>query len=112
MSDSIVDQPIVVLITAPSHEVGKKIADTLLEGKLAACVNITAPVNSLYLWQDQTHDEHEVLLIVKTRVSLFSDRLVPAVLAVHPYETPEIIALPIVAGHAAYLNWIDRETRQ
>lgn len=104
------DQPIVVYVTAPSIEVGKQIAAALLAEKLAACVNIIAPVHSLYLWEDKTQEDREALLIIKTRSTLLETRLIPAVLALHPYELPEIIALPIVAGHAPYLAWIDRET--
>jgi periplasmic divalent cation tolerance protein len=106
------DQPIVILITAPSVEVGKKIAMTLLEQRLAACVNILSPVNSLYLWQEEIHDDQEVLLIVKSRMEIFEDRLRPVVRSVHPYATPEIIALSILAGDQAYLDWIAAETRR
>ncbi len=101
---------VVVLITTPSKEVGKKIAAALLEQKLAACVNIISPISSLYFWEGQTHDDEEVLLIVKTQAALFTDRLIPAVKALHPYELPEIIALPIVMGLDGYLDWIDEVT--
>jgi periplasmic divalent cation tolerance protein len=101
---------IVVLITAPSDDVGKQIAETLLEKKLAACVNIMAPINSLYVWQGETCDDEEVLLIVKSRAELFEDKLVPAVKAVHPYDVPEIIALPVLLGDQDYLDWIETET--
>lgn len=111
MNDAIKDQAIVIYITAPSLEVGKEIAAMLLDQKLAACVNIISPVTSLYLWQNEKHEDQEVLLVVKSRMGLFADRLVPAVLSVHPYETPEIIAMPIVAGQRDYLDWIERETQ-
>jgi periplasmic divalent cation tolerance protein len=101
---------IVVLITTPSKEVGKEIASALLEQKLAACVNIISPVNSLYFWEGQTHDDEEALLVVKTRLELFTDRLVRAVKEIHPYELPEIIALPVVMGLDGYLDWIDEVT--
>jgi periplasmic divalent cation tolerance protein len=101
---------IIVLITTPSKEVGRQVADALLEQKLAACVNILSPVNSLYFWEGKTHDDEEALLIVKTRAGLFKDHLVPAVKAVHPYEVPEIIALPIVMGSESYLEWIEGMT--
>lgn len=111
MNDPTFDQPILAMITAPSAEVGREIAAALVEMKLAACVNIVAPIGSLYRWQGKIHDDHEALLIVKSRSRLFVDRLIPAVRAVHPYETPEIIALPIIAGDADYLNWIAAETQ-
>lgn len=101
---------IVVFITAPSEDSGRQIAKALLEKKLAACVNIVAPVNSLYIWQGEIHDDEEVLLIVKTRAGLFEDELIPAVKAVHPYDVPEIIALPVLLGDLGYLDWIEAET--
>jgi periplasmic divalent cation tolerance protein len=110
MNDPMNDQPIVVYITTPSIDVGKEIAAVLLDQKLAACVNIVSPVTSLYLWQGEKHEDREALLIVKSRLELFHDRLVPVVLNIHPYETPEIIALPVIAGQRAYLDWIAAET--
>lgn len=104
------DQPIVVLITAPSQEVARQIAITLLEQRLAACVNVLPGIRSYYTWKGQPQEDQEVLLLVKTRSALFESRLVPAVRAVHPYELPEIIALPISMGLEGYLNWIDEET--
>lgn len=101
---------IVVLITAPSEEVGRGIAQALLENKLAACVNIVAPINSLYLWQGDINDDEEVLLIVKSRAELFEQGLIPTVKEVHPYDVPEIIALPILLGDQDYLDWIEAET--
>jgi periplasmic divalent cation tolerance protein len=103
---------IVVFITAPSEQVGKDIAHALLEKKLAACVNIVAPINSLYIWQGETNDDEEVLLIVKTRAGLFEQKLIPAVKEVHPYDVPEIIALPVLLGDQDYLDWIEAETTQ
>jgi len=106
------DQFIVVLITVPSPEVGEQIATALLERKLAACVNIVPRIQSIYTWQGTVHNDHEALLVVKTRAALFAERLVPAVKAIHPYEVPEIIALPILTGSQSYLDWIAAETSQ
>lgn len=103
-------QPILVLITAPTHEDARRISNTLLEKKLAACVNIVSAVDSHYIWQGEINEEKEVLLIVKSREELFEERLVPAVKAVHPYDIPEIIALPIIMGSKDYLNWIEEVT--
>jgi periplasmic divalent cation tolerance protein len=100
---------IVVLITAPSKEIGTTIAKTLLEQKLAACVNVVSPINSLYTWKGETCSDEEVLLVVKTKAAIFEDKFVPAVQAVHPYDVPEIIALPIIMGSKSYLDWIDAE---
>jgi len=103
------DEYIVVLITAPSKKAGAEIARALLEQRLAACVNIVSPVESLYVWKGEIHDDEEVLLIAKTKRAIFEEELVPAVRAIHPYEIPEIIALPIVVGSRQYLDWIDAE---
>jgi periplasmic divalent cation tolerance protein len=100
-------QHIIILVTAPSQEIGELIANTLLEKKLVACVNFVTPVISLFSWQGDIEREGEVLLILKSRADLFESELIPAVEALHPYEVPEIIALPILMGSAKYLNWID-----
>ena len=104
------DQPIVVLITAPSQEAARQIADALLREKLAACVNVLPAIRSYYTWKGARQEDEEVLLLVKTRAALFASRLIPAVKAVHPYELPEIIALPIQMGFEPYLTWINDET--
>jgi periplasmic divalent cation tolerance protein len=102
---------IVVLITVPSRETGQEIANLLLERKLAACVNIISPITSIYTWEGQARTDEEALLIVKTRLDLFEERLIPAVQSVHPYEVPEIIALPILMGSRRYLDWMDEATK-
>ena len=101
---------IVVLITVPSEEIAEKIANALLEKSLAACVNIVAPIRSLYTWEEKICEDEETLLIVKSRAELFENQLVPAVQAAHPYQVPEIIALPILMGSKNYLDWIDGST--
>jgi len=100
---------IVVYITVPSQEVGLQIANMLVENNLAACVNILPGVMSIYQWQGQLQQDDELLLIAKTRSGSF-DQLASAVKKAHPYDVPEIIALPIVAGSNEYLTWIDEET--
>lgn len=104
------DQAIVVLITVPSREVGEKVARALLEQRLAACVNILPAIQSHYWWQGEIQQEQEALLFVKSRSDLFETRLIPAVQAIHPYEIPEIIALPVNMGLESYLGWITQET--
>lgn len=101
---------IVVLITVPSAEAGEQVARALLERKLAACVNILPGMRSLYKWKGETCDDAETLLLVKTRSEIFQEELIPAVQEVHPYDLPEIIALPIQMGLPGYLDWIDQET--
>jgi periplasmic divalent cation tolerance protein len=103
-------QYIIVLVTVPNQETGELIANTLLEKKLVACVNIVTPVVSFFSWQGEVDREDEVLLILKSRVDLFESHLIPAVESIHPYEVPEIIALPIMMGSEDYLNWIDEVT--
>jgi periplasmic divalent cation tolerance protein len=102
---------VIAMITAPSLEVGEQISKTLLEQKLAACVNILPSVQSFFRWEGQVSQEQEVLLVVKTRRELFEKQFIPAVKAVHPYDLPEIIAMPVVLGSQDYLDWIAQETR-
>lgn len=100
---------IVVLITAGSHEEAHRIADALVSQRKAACVNIVPQVNSLFWWEDKIEEDRESLLLVKTRAELFPE-VVNVVKAVHSYEVPEIIALPIVEGNPEYLAWLEKET--
>lgn len=106
------DQLLVVLITAPSMHVAEQLGRALVENKLAACVNILPGMRSIYVWKGAIQTDEEVLLLVKTSAALFSDGLVPAVKALHPYELPEIIALPIQMGAPDYLEWVQQEMRQ
>ena len=101
---------IVVLITAPSLVAAEKIGKELVDRKLAACVNILPGMKSIYRWEDQVQQDEEVLMVVKTRSKIFHSRLVPAVEEIHPYDVPEIIALPITAGAKPYLDWIRQST--
>jgi periplasmic divalent cation tolerance protein len=101
---------IIVFITVPSREVGQQIADTLLEKRLAACVNIVPQITSIYHWQGTVNQDDELLLTAKTKATLF-DTLAATVNNHHPYDVPEVIAMPIVYGFKEYLAWIDTETR-
>ena len=97
------------MTTCPDPEIGKKLADGLLENRLAACVQ-TLPIQSAYRWKGAIQREPEILLLIKTKAALYPE--VEAHLrANHPYETPEIVWLPIAAGFAGYLAWIDAETK-
>src|SRR5512139_2323989 len=95
---------IAVLVTAGSQAEAEHIAQMLVGEQLAACVNIVGPITSVYRWQGQIERGQELLLIVKTRAALFTD-LEDRIKAAHSYENPEVIALPITAGSAAYLDW-------
>ncbi len=98
---------LVVFVTASGEDEARRLARTLLEGRLAACVNFM-PIGSMYWWQDAIHEARETLLIIKTGAATF-DALVDAVKRAHSYETPEIIGLPIVTGSPEYLHWIHHE---
>jgi len=100
---------IVALVTVPSEEVGTAVAHALLDRRLAACVNIVPAVNSLYVWEGELCSDDEVLLVIKSKAALF-DELASVVQDAHPYDVPEIIALPIVAGSQDYLDWIEEVT--
>ena len=106
------NQFVVVLVTAPTKSIAEQIAKTLLDQDLIACANLMAPVQSYYTWQGETKADEEVLMLLKTRADLFTDKLVPAIQALHPYEVPEIIALPILMGAPDYLDWIDEVTNK
>jgi periplasmic divalent cation tolerance protein len=97
---------IVVLITTSSEEEARKIAELLVNGSKAACVNIVPRVDSLFWWKDKLESAQESLLLVKTKASLFPE-VIRLVKEIHSYEVPEIIALPIIAGSEDYLKWLD-----
>lgn len=100
---------IVVLITASQEDEAATIAKTLIDERLAACVNIVKDIRSLYRWQGAVEDEGEVLMFVKTQERLF-ENLKNRVQQLHSYSVPEIIALPIVKGFENYVQWIKEET--
>ncbi len=102
---------VVVLITAPTPEAGREIARALVEKRLAACVSLLPAVTSLYWWQDSLEEATEVLLLAKTRGDYF-EPLKREVTSMHPYQVPEIIALPLVEGLEAYLSWIEDALRR
>lgn len=98
---------IVVLTTCPDEATAARIATELIDSRLAACVT-RQPVHSTYRWQGRIENEPEVLLVIKTLNSRFPD-LEIRLKSLHPYEVPEIIALPIAAGSNAYLSWLSAE---
>ena len=100
---------VVVLVTAPEGEVASRIANTLVAESLVACVNILPGLRSIYRWEGKVCDESEVLCFMKTRLELFP-RLRERIAELHPYQVPEIIALPLAAGSAPYLNWVFQST--
>ncbi|MEW6419582.1 MAG: divalent-cation tolerance protein CutA [Nitrospirota bacterium] len=100
---------IVVFITASNEDEAAKIAGTLVEARLAGCVNIIKNIRSIYIWEGKIEDETEVLMIVKTRKPLF-DAFMKKVKEIHSYTVPEIIAMPIIEGSEDYLKWLREVT--
>ncbi|KAI3685770.1 hypothetical protein L6452_35028 [Arctium lappa] len=101
---------IVVYVTVPNKDAGKKLAGSIVKEKLAACVNRVPGIESVYLWQGEIQTDSEELLIIKTRESLL-DALTEHVKANHEYEVAEVIALPITGGSLPYLEWLKNSTR-
>jgi periplasmic divalent cation tolerance protein len=98
-------EPVVVMMTAASAEEAARIGEMLVRQKLAACVQVLPPMQSIYVWKGEVQRESEVLILAKTTQSNFAE-LERQVRAIHSYDTPEIIALSIVAGSTAYLDWL------
>ena len=98
-----------VWVTAPSEVVAASLARSAVEARLAACGNIIAGVRSVYRWEDSVHEDPEVMIVFKTTAARL-DALRDHVVAAHPYDCPEVIATPVVAGHAAYLQWVQEST--
>ncbi|MGD0958265.1 MAG: divalent-cation tolerance protein CutA [Methylomonas sp.] len=95
-----------ILCSCPDQTCAERIANALIQAKLAACVNILPGVVSVYSWQDQVETAQEHLLLIKSRIDLFA-AIETAITAIHPYQIPEIIAVDIERGAADYLKWID-----
>ena len=98
---------VVVMITVPNEEQAVSLARILVEGRLAACVQIQ-PIRSIYFWQNRLQDDREHLLYVKTRTDLLAT-LETTVQIHHPNEVPEITVLPMLMGSSSYLSWIDEQ---
>lgn len=93
-----------IIATAGDKESARKIARLLVERRLAACAQMF-PIESVYLWQGEVHEEGEIALFIKSRAEMF-DEVAAAIKENHPYEVPEIVQLPITDGLPEYLNWI------
>ena len=101
---------VVVLTTVASAEEGARIARTLVEERLAACVNVVGPIRSIYRWQGAVEEAAEHLLVVKGRATTLG-ALDARLRALHSYDVPEVLALPASGGSAAYLAWLDEATK-
>jgi len=100
---------LLVLTTCPDDAVADRIALALVENGLAACVNRVAPVSSIYRWRGSVERSSETMLLIKTTRERYAE-VEQAIRQLHPYELPEIIALPVDIGHAGYLRWITEQT--
>jgi periplasmic divalent cation tolerance protein len=98
-----------VVTTTGSKEEAARIAEHLVEQRLAACVQIAGPITSMYRWQGKVEVAEEWQCWIKTREELYA-RVEAAIKASHSYEEPQVIALPVVAGSAGYLRWLEDET--
>lgn len=100
-----------VLTTIDSQQKAATVAETLLQKRLAACVQIIGPIQSHYWWQGRQEQSEEWLCVAKTRQELYP-AVESAIRQVHCYQTPEILAVPILTGYEGYLTWLGQEVRQ
>ena len=100
-----------VLTTAPDEGVAEMLARTLVEERLAACVNVIPGVRSIYRWEGALQDDSELVLVIKSHRNR-TQALAARIKDLHPYELPEVLVLPVSGGSAAYLDWIATETRE
>ena len=103
------DAVCMVMTAVGSEAVAEMLAQQLVEARLAACVQVM-PVKSFYVWQGESRKEAEYLLLVKTRAALYA-QVESFILAHHPYDTPEILQVPVAAGSNAYLQWLAASTQ-
>lgn len=104
-------EPLLVFVTCGSEEEALRIAHALIEDHLAACVNLIAPVRSIYRWEGKVWDEKEWLLLVKTQKKRWAE-VESKVKSLHSYTVPEIIGLPILEGSPSYLKWLEAMTER
>jgi periplasmic divalent cation tolerance protein len=102
-------EPVIVLSTVSRPDHAERIAQTLVERRLAACVNVVPGVLSLYRWEGRMQREVERLLVIKTTRERFEE-LHHALLELHPYDVPEVLALPVIGGNPAYMQWVAEAT--
>lgn len=97
----------IVFCTVPDPDTGRRIAAHLVEYRLAACVNLLPGIESCYRWQGEVQRDNEALLMIKTCAADYPG-VEAAILELHPYELPEIIAVPLTGGLPAYLDWVSK----
>ena len=103
-------ETLIVFTNLPDRASALELARKLIEQRLAACVNVLGEISSVYRWKGEVASENEVALLIKT-TSLRFDELAKAIKSMHPYELPEIVAVPVVHGLPAYLDWVAAETQ-
>ena len=103
-------EPLLILTNCPDEATAERIARTLVEQRLAACVNRLAPAHSIYRWEGAIERTIETPLLIKSTRERYAE-LEAAIRSLHPYSVPEIIAVPIAAGFGPYLRWIESETQ-
>jgi len=101
---------LLVFTTLPSADKAAELAKALVEERLAACANLLPAIRSIYRWQGKLQDENEVVVLLKTRAEHL-ERLKLRILELHPYEVPEVLAVPVEAGYQPYLDWLAGETK-
>ena len=99
-----------VLITAPDEATARKLARSLVEERLAACVNVVSGLTSIYRWEGEVHEDAELLLLVKTTAAALPE-LEARVRALHPYSVPELLALAVDSGLDRYLSWVKENVK-
>lgn len=104
------DAAILVLTTLPDHAAASALARALVTGRLAACVTVGAPVESMYHWQGEIETAREFPVIIKTLAQHY-DAVERAILSTHPYDLPEILAVPVTRALSRYVEWIDAQTQ-
>ena len=100
-----------LLCTVPDEEMASRIGHTLVQEKLAACVNVVPGIRSIYAWKGGIEDERELLLVIKSTADRFDD-LAARIRSLHSYENPELIAVPVEGGLSDYLSWVRASTRR
>lgn len=104
-----VDDARVVLMTTPDRETAERLATMLVEERVAACANILPGVTSVYRWEGAVERDEEILVVLKTPVGRI-DMLVDRAVELHPYDVPEVLALPVTEGHGPYVQWVREST--
>jgi periplasmic divalent cation tolerance protein len=102
---------LLIFCTCPDRPTAEGIAETLVDEKLAACISLTSPLTSIYLWEGKRERSEEILLLIKTAGHGY-EALERRLVSLHPYELPEIIAVPVERGLPGYLNWVEQCTRK